>query len=56
MNRNAVVGIVLVFVAGALACVLAASDGGVAGCLLGKAVWYLPYAALVGGVRRLACR
>jgi len=52
-NRNAVIGLALVVVAGVLACVLAGSAGGAARDLLGKAAWYLPYAALVGGVRNL---
>jgi len=54
MNENAVIGILLVLVAGVLAYVLAASEGGLVESLVGKAVWYLPYAALVGGLRKLS--
>jgi len=53
MNRNAVVGIGLVVVAVVAAGVLAASQGGAVEGLLGKSLWYLPYVAAVGGVRKL---
>jgi len=51
MNRNTVIGLALVLVAGALTYVFAFS-GALSG-LFGKAVWYLPYVALVGGIRQL---
>ncbi|MGN0832511.1 MAG: hypothetical protein ACI4RD_02525 [Kiritimatiellia bacterium] len=54
MNRNAVIGLMLVVSAGALAGVCVAANGGVAESLFGKAIWYLPYVALVVGVRQLA--
>jgi len=54
MDKNKIIGIGLVIAAAALACAIASSDGGAAGGLIGKAVWYLPYVALVGGVRCLA--
>ena len=54
MNKNAIIGLMLVVSAGGLAGVCAASSGGVAESLFGKAIWYLPYLALVGGVRQLA--
>jgi len=53
MNRNAVIGLMLVVTAVILACLVASSGGGVAEGLVGKGVWYLPYVALVGGVRAL---
>jgi len=53
MNKNKVIGLVLVASAAALACVIASSNGGVAEGLVGKAVWYLPYLAFVGGIRKL---
>ena len=53
MNKNAIIGLMLVLAAGLLACVLASSNGGVIEGLVGKAVWYVPYVALVGGVRKL---
>jgi len=53
MNKNAIIGLALVAFAVALSCVLAGSVGEATKGLLGKAVWYLPYAAFVGGVRNL---
>jgi len=53
MNKNKVIGLALVASAAVLACVIASSNGGVAEGLVGKAVWYLPYAVMVGGVQRL---
>jgi len=54
MNKNAMVGLVLVIAAGVLAGLCASAQGGFANGLFGKAVWYLPYAVLVAGVRNLA--
>lgn len=53
MKKNAILGLMLVLAAGVLTGVFAASKGGAAEGLVGKAVWYLPYAVLVGGVRTL---
>jgi len=53
MNKNAVIGLLLVGVSGVLTYVLAATEVGLAEDLVGKAVWYLPYVALVGGLREL---
>lgn len=53
MNKNKVIGIGLVIAAATLACAIASSGNGSAGGLVGKAVWYLPYVALVCGIRRL---
>lgn len=51
-NRN-IIGLALVAVAATLVCVLASAAGDEASRLFGKAVWYLPYATLVGGIRFL---
>lgn len=51
MNKNAIIGLMLVIAAGTLACVLASSGGSVAEGLVGKAVWYAPYVALIGGIK-----
>lgn len=54
MNRkNVVIGLAFVAFAGVLAYAVASSTGGVLSELFGKAVWYVPYAALVCGVRAL---
>ena len=53
MNSRNILGITLALVAVALVCVLASSLGDTAAKLVGKAVWYAPYVALVGAVRCL---
>ena len=53
MNNRNIVGITLALIAVALVCVLASSLGDAAARLVGKAVWYAPYVALVGAVRCL---
>ena len=54
MNKNAYIGFALLAAAAAIACLIPTYAGSVAARLVGKAVWYLPYAALVGGFRFLA--
>jgi len=50
MNKRKMIGLVSVFVSLVLAgCILAQGEGVVTG-FFGKAVWYLPYVALVKGV------
>jgi len=57
MNKNKVIGLVLIALAVALACLFASVRADVAEGIFGKALWYLPYVAAVCGVRRLAkCR
>lgn len=53
MNRNTVIGFTLVAAAGALAYLVASSNGGVVSELFGKATWYAPYVMLVGGIQSL---
>ena len=53
MNSKNIIGIGLVAVSATLVCVLASAIGDGATRLLGKAIWYLPYATLVGGIRFL---
>ena len=53
MNRKNIIGITLLAIAATLVWVLASAAGDEAARLLGKAVWYLPYATLVGGIRLL---
>ena len=53
MNNKNIIGIALVAVTAALACVLASSAGESAVRLIGKAAWYLPYVSFVGAVRCL---
>jgi len=53
MNRNAIIGLALILAAGVLACVCVSARGGLADGLFGKALWYLPYVALVAGVREI---
>lgn len=55
MNKKSMVGIALIVVAAVMSCVIVSSAGEVAVRLVGKAVWYFPYVAIVGGVRFLAC-
>ena len=53
MYKNKLVGFGLI--AASLALIgLCAVSGSVVAPYLGKAIWYLPYAALVAGVARLA--
>lgn len=53
MNKNKIVGFALIVAALALIVVCASLNGASSVNCLGKAVWYLPYAALVGGIGRL---
>lgn len=53
MNKNAVIGLALVIIAGVLAYLVASSSDGALVGLFGKATWYAPYVVLVGGVRNL---
>ena len=54
MNKNTVIGIALVAVSAILIGVISTSAGDSAARLVGKAVWYFPYASLIGGVRFLS--
>ena len=54
MNKNAYIGFALIAAAAAIACLTPTSAGSLAARFVGKAVWYLPYAALVSGFRFLA--
>ncbi len=54
MKKNAIVGLVLMGVSAGLTYLLAGTDCAMVENLVGKAAWYLPYAALVGGVWNLA--
>lgn len=54
MNKNTLIGLALVVLSVALIGVISTSAGDTAARLVGKAVWYLPYASLIGGVRFLA--
>ena len=51
MNRKNITGIALAGVAIGLVAVFASGGGELAVRLVGKAVWYLPYVAVVGAVR-----
>ena len=51
MNSRNIIGIALVAVAASLIWGITSSVGESAVRLCGKAVWYLPYVALVGSVR-----
>lgn len=51
MNNRNIMGIALVVLAGATVGLLASSVGATVSGFVGKAAWYLPYAALVGAVR-----
>ena len=52
MNSNkSMIGIALIGLAAAMVYLLVTGIGAEAARLLGKAVWYLPYAALVGSIR-----
>ena len=54
MNKRKMIGLVCVLVGLAMVGgILAQGDGGVS-AVFGKAVWYLPYAALVKGFAALA--
>ena len=54
MNRRNMLGIAFVIAAIAMTCLVTTSFGETAGRLVGKAVWYLPYALLVGAGRCFA--
>ena len=52
MNSNkSMIGIALIGLAATMVYLLVTSAGAEAARLFGKAVWYLPYAALVGSIR-----
>ena len=53
MNKNKLIGLAFVAVSVALVGVISTSVGDAAARFVGKAVWYLPYAALIGGIRFL---
>ena len=53
MNKNVMMGMTLVALAAILAVGVVALRGSVLELLVGKAIWYVPYVALVGGVERL---
>ena len=54
MKKNKMIGLCLVASALALVGVCASAQGDVLASSVGKAMWYLPYAVLVVGIRRLA--
>lgn len=54
INRNVVIGLALMAFALAGIALVAGSFGDYAARFVGKAVWYVPYAAMVGSVRFLA--
>ena len=56
MKKQSVVGFAFIALACALVAFACSSLGESVGSFVGKAVWYLPYAALVIGVRLLAVR
>ena len=52
MNSNkSMIGIALIGLAATMVYLLVTSAGAPAARLLGKAAWYLPYAAFVGSIR-----
>ena len=53
MNKNKMIGLGLVASALVLIGLCASSQGDVLAGYVGKAMWYLPYAVLVSGVRHL---
>ena len=53
MNKMNMIGMVLAGIAATLAALLVSGVGEAAAACVGKAVWYLPYASLVGGVGML---
>ena len=53
MNKTKLIGVALVASSLMLGACCAATEGGVAEDYVGKAIWYLPYAALVTGLRKL---
>lgn len=54
MNKNKMIGLALVALALVLVGLCASAQGGYVAGYIGKAMWYLPYAVLVVGVRHLA--
>lgn len=55
MNRkNIIIGLALVAVAAVLSALAATEAGDLAARFVGKAVWYVPYAALIGALRCFA--
>lgn len=50
MNKKNIIGLALIVSAAALVVLACSSVGDYAARFVGKAVWYLPYAALTGGV------
>ena len=53
MNKKNIIGIALIASTAAFACLACSSAGDYVARFVGKAVWYLPYASLVGGVGML---
>lgn len=53
MNKNMMIGIALVALSAGLSVWVSTLRGGMLEMLVGKAVWYLPYVALVAGVDQL---
>ena len=51
MNNRNIMGFALVGLAVVLAGLIASSAGDAVARLVGRAAWYMPYAALVGAVR-----
>ena len=56
MNKKNIIGIALIAVAAGLAAFACSDAVAAVERLVGKAVWYLPYAALVSGVSMLRLR
>ena len=55
MNRkNIIIGLAIVAVAAVLSALAATETGDLAARFVGKAVWYVPYAALIGALRCFA--
>lgn len=53
MNKTKLAGLALVASSLMLVVYCATTDGGIAADYVGKAVWYLPYAVLLAGLRKL---
>ena len=53
MNKTNMLGIALITAAAILSALIATSAGDTAVRLVGKAVWYVPYAVAIGGIRCL---
>ena len=53
MNKNMMIGLALVALSAGRSVWVSTLRGGMLEMLVGKAVWYLPYVALVAGVDQL---